>query len=70
MFQVRQKSSLILVASPSVSELELPTFVLFGVVSVGVVKNDWLLVIQLDAMTFQYWVMKILTIVVFPLTFP
>ena len=45
MFQVRQKSSLILVASPSVSELGLPTFVLFGV---GVVKNDWLLVIQLD----------------------
>ncbi len=35
MFQVRQKSSLILVVSPSVSELGLSTFVLFCVVSVG-----------------------------------
>jgi hypothetical protein len=43
-----------LVASPSVSELavseasELVTFVRFGVISVGVIKDEWLLVIQLD----------------------
>jgi hypothetical protein len=48
-FQGRTSNSLILVASLlMVSELGLSTFVLFGVVSVGVVKNDWLLVIQLD----------------------
>ena len=48
-FQGRTSNSLILVASLlMVSELGLSRFVLFGVVSVGVVKNDWLLVIQLD----------------------
>jgi hypothetical protein len=48
-FQGGKINSLILVASLlMVSELGLSTFVLFGVVSVGVVKNDWLLVIQLD----------------------
>ena len=49
LFQDGKINSLILVASLlMVSELGLSTFVLFGVVSVGVVKNDWLLVIQLD----------------------
>ena len=46
--QAELESISILVASPSVSEPGLPTFILFGVVSVGVVKSDWLLVIQLD----------------------
>jgi hypothetical protein len=49
LFQDGKINSLILVASLlMVSELGLSRFVLFGVVSVGVVKNDWLLVIQLD----------------------